>query len=103
MPAARISVGFVVNPSISGFAQSATIPSMSAPSAKIRTFSSSAVVIAHLHFGVEDPGDGLDEGCHDYIGARATPFKVFVVHEHGAGAGGAARVDVPPAVPDHDG
>src|SRR6266702_2674460 len=103
MPAARISVGFVVKPLINGSAARLAMPASSAPSAKIlvrRSISAGTVPPSrYVRSGpLQDLWDRLGQGANHEIG-DSDQFPIIVeLHQHGRAARPAACVDTAPAV-----
>src|SRR5260370_18535069 len=96
-----MSVGFVVNPAISGRAASSRIPSRSAPSAKIFTvLSPSSVISVALRWPLLllDPGCGVGQIGHGDIRLDRCRSAVVTVEMHGLLPGAARGFDVTPPV-----
>ena len=96
-----MSVGFVVNPAISGRAASSRMPSRSAPSAKIFTRRSPYSVILYLsHVALEaaNPRHGLEQASDDEVGAHCRRLVIMTFDEDRANPGAPSGFDVPPPV-----
>src|SRR5436309_600967 len=108
MPAFRISVGFVVNPLMSGFRLSSAITFRSAPSANIFTFRSASdfmrcvlprLLVQAARLKMEHNPGRFKQRTHDKVGFVRPRFGVSVIHKNGLAAGGLAGGNIPPPIP----